>query len=125
DSRNAFTQAGRTSDENAVFAQLRELLHLRQQHPALRRGKYVHIFSDDRTLVYVRDFQQGRAAERLLMVMNNADQARKIEVSSRDTLLVKTTRLTRLWANQDASLAPGAKITVELPARSLSIYNVE
>jgi len=124
DSRNAFTQAGRTSDENAVFAQLRELLHLRQ-HPALRRGKYVHIFSDDRTLVYVRDFQEGRAAERLLILMNNADQARKVEVAVGDTLLAKTTKLTRLWANQDASLAPGAKITVELPARSLSVYTAE
>ena len=124
DSRNAFTQGGRTSDENTVFAQLRELLHLRQQHPALRRGKYVHIYSDDRTLVYLRDFQQGRAAERLLILMNNADQARKVKVTVGDTLLAKATRLTRLWANQDVSLALGTEITVELPARSLSIYNV-
>jgi hypothetical protein len=76
-------------------------------------------------MVYLRDFQQGRAAERLLIFMNNADQAQKVEVSIGDTLLAKTTRLTRLWANQDASLAPGTKITVELPARSLSIYNLE
>jgi len=113
DSRNAFTQGGRTSDENTVFAQLRELLHLRQQHPALRRGKYVHIYSDDRTLVYLRDFQQGRAAERLLILMNNADQARKVKVTVGDTLLAKATRLTRLWANQDVSLALGTEITVE------------
>ncbi|HEY6251171.1 MAG TPA: alpha-amylase family glycosyl hydrolase, partial [Candidatus Angelobacter sp.] len=78
DPRNAFTPAGRIAEEQKIFTQVRSLLHLRQQHPALQRGKYVHIFSDDRTFVYLRDFQEKKQAsarpERLLMLMNNADQ---------------------------------------------------
>jgi neopullulanase len=130
DSRNAFTQAGRTANEQKIFTHLRSLLLLRRQHPALRRGNCVHIFSDDRTFVYVRDYQaeaksSDQHSERLLMLMNNADQPRTVEVALRDTVLAQATKLVRLWADQDATLTPGAKITIALPARSLSIYTVE
>jgi glycosidase len=130
DSRNAFAQSGRTAEEQKTFAQVRDLLHLRQQHPALRRGKYINIFSDDRTLVYVRDLRAEAArpdqrSERLLVFMNNADQSRVVEVAVGDTLLAKATRLSRLWAEQDVSFTSRTRITVELPARSLSIYAVE
>ena len=130
DRRNAFTEAGRTDEEQKTFAQVRDLLHLRQQHPALRRGKFLHIFSDDRTFVYVRDFEAkaGRAdqgSERLLFFMNNADQPRTVEVAVGDTLLANATKFSRLWAEHDVSLASGTKMRVELPARSLSIYAVQ
>jgi hypothetical protein len=90
----------------------------------------LHIFSDDRTFVYVRDFQpradsSGQQAERLLMLMNNADQPRTVEVPISDTVLAHARKLTRVWADQDATLTSGSKILVELPARSLSIYAVE
>lgn len=130
DSRNAFTQEGRSADEQKIFAQIRSLLLLRRQHPALRRGKYLHIFSDARTFVYVRDFQSKPASpdehsERLLMLINNADQPRRVEVPVGDTVLAQSRKLTRVWADQDAMVTSGAKISVELPARSLSIYAVE
>jgi glycosidase len=131
DSRNAFTAEGRTVDEQKVFAKVRTLLHLRQQHPALRQGRYVHIFSDDRTFVYVRDFhepskgQEAQPAECLLMLMNNADQPRTVEVEIGDTMLAQTQTLTRISAEHDAVLSPGSKIKAELPARSLSIYKVD
>lgn len=121
DSRNAFTAEGRTSDEQKIFTHVRSLLHLRLQHPALRRGKYVHIFSDDRIFVYLRELQE----ERLLMLMNNADQARTVEVAISDTSLAQARMLVRISAEHDAELLPGEGIKVELPARSLSLYAVE
>ncbi len=131
DSRNAFTPGGRTADEQKVFVHVRSLLHLRRQHPALRWGSYVHIFSDDRTFAYVRDFRGGKKGqtkerpERLFMLMNNADHSRTVEVAIDDTLLAEAKALTRLEAEHEAALSPGSKIRVELPARSLSIYSVE
>jgi neopullulanase len=127
DPRNAFTVEGRTEDEQKIFAHVRNLLHLRQQHSALRQGKYVHIFSDERTFVYVRDFSEKarERPERLLMVMNNADQPRTVEIDVRETLLAQAKRLTRLSAEKDASLQPGARIAVQLGARSLNIYTVD
>ncbi len=121
DVRNAFTADGRTADEQKIFTQARRLLHLRQQHPALRRGSYIHIYSDEDTFVYVRDFQ----SERLLLLMNNASAARTIEIPVADTLLEKTKMLTRVMAEHDAEFLPGSKIRVELPARSLSMYKVK
>ena len=45
---------GRSADEQQLFEQVRRLLRLREQHPALRRGQYHHIFSDTRpSLLFV------------------------------------------------------------------------
>ena len=131
DAHNAFTAAGRTADEEKLFNHVRSLLHLRQQHPALRWGRYIHIFGDDNTLVYVRDFYQigkylkKKTPERLLLLMNNADQPRTVEVGISDTLLDEVKVLKKVMAEHDVVLSPGSKIKVELPARSLSIYSVE
>jgi glycosidase len=130
DQRNAFTPEGRTQDQQQVFTQLRALLHLRQQHPALRRGSYIHIFSDDQTFVYLRDFQGDikqttDQPERLLMLLNNADQPRTVQIEINDTPLAQARTLTKLKAAHDATLMPASKIKVELPPRSLSIYQVD
>jgi glycosidase len=131
DNRNAFTAEGRTSDEEKIFTSVRSLLHLRQQHPALRRGKYIHIFSDDSTFVYLRDFPAERKRktierpERLLMLMNNAGQPRTVNIDIGDTMLAQARGLTKILAEHDAVLREGPKIQVELPARSLSIYQVD
>ena len=130
DLRNAFTKEGRTADEEKIFANLRSLLHLRRQHVALRRGNYIHIFDDDRTFVYVRDFHarpQDTAvrSERLLMLMNNADQSRTVEVPIDDTILAEVNKLTPVMAENGAVLTPHSRIKVELPARSMSVYLIE
>jgi len=131
DRHNAFAATGRTPDEQKVFAQVQSLLHLRRLHPALRRGTYVHIFSDDRTFVYLRDLHShgkggaDKESERLLLMMNNADQPRAVEIDIGDTVLSQSRTLTRVWAGNDASLGPGPKMSVILPPRSLSIYAVQ
>ena len=134
DQHNAFTAEGRSPDEQRVLTDLRTLLHLRRQHPALRQGSYVHIFSDDQTFVYLRDLQgstkrkaqtSADQPERLLMLLNNADQVRVVEIEINDTPLAQTRALARLKAEHDATLMPATKIKVELPARSLSIYKVD
>jgi glycosidase len=128
DTRNAFTAEGRTEAERKVFDHVRGLLRLRGQHPALRRGNYVHIWNDERAFAYVRDFpgnQKAEKPERLLMLMNNSDQPHTVELPIADTLLANAKKLSPVMAEHDAMLSPADKITVELPARSLAIYAVE
>jgi neopullulanase len=60
DARNAFEAAGRTPDEESVHAHLRTLLRLRQETPALRRGKTVNLHVADHTWAYARVLD-GRA----------------------------------------------------------------
>lgn len=131
DTRNAFTDTGRTADEQKIFSHVRSLLHLRQERPALRWGTYTHIFSDDTTFVYLRDFRgaekkkNGERPETLLMLMNNADQPRTVEVQIGDTPLAAAKKLTSIMAAHEVRLSLGSSIKVELPAKSLSIYSVD
>lgn len=140
DQHNAFAAEGRTPDEQRVFSALQSLLHLRQQHPALRWGKQIDIFSDSQTYVYVRDFQLERRknqksskpdssqlnqSEQLLMLLNNADQERTVEIDVRDTPLEQAKELTAIKAVHNATVIPGSKIKAILPRRSLSIYQVD
>jgi glycosidase len=125
DKHNAFTSEGRTPEEQAVFAHVRDLLHLRQQHPALRRGKLIHIFGDDQAVAYVRQYAGGPddSAEQLLVVMNNADQARALELSLTDTPMATARSATKLMGAGEAELN-GLRIKVPVAARSLVIYQL-
>jgi glycosidase len=130
DQHNAFTADGRSHDEQQVFTELRSLLHFRQQHPALRWGRQIDIFTDDQTYVYLRDFKSGsqqtkRQPEQLLMLLNNADHQRTVEIEISDTPLAQARTLTKIKAEHDATLTPTSKIKVDLPAKSLNIYQVE
>ncbi|HLJ85512.1 MAG TPA: alpha-amylase family glycosyl hydrolase [Candidatus Angelobacter sp.] len=121
DERNAFTAEGRRPDEQKVFTYVRSLLSLRRGHPALRRGKYIHIFSDERTFAYIRDSE----SERLLMVMNTASEPRVVDLPIGGTLLAKAKEITTILAEHDARVSPGAMVTIELPALSMSVYQVK
>jgi glycosidase len=127
DARNAFTAQGRSPDEQQIFEQLRELLHLRQQHPALRRGRYNHIFSDNQTFAFIRALPGDgvQAQETLFMVMNNADHPRTIEIDLKDTPLEHAHRLTKLLAADNATFTAETKISVTVPERTLSIYQAK
>ncbi len=70
DARNAFEAAGRTADEESVHAHVRALLRLRQETPALRRGKTVNLHVADRSWAYARVLD-GRA----VVVAINTDAA--------------------------------------------------
>jgi glycosidase len=127
DKRDAFTAAGRTSEEQSVFTHVRDLLHLRQEHPALRGGELIHIFGDDQILAYVREYGGGPAghAEQLLMVMNNADKARTVELNISDTPIAKTRSITTLIGTGEAAVTNGPGIRVAVAARSLGIYQLQ
>ncbi|WP_165063418.1 alpha-amylase family glycosyl hydrolase [Paludisphaera rhizosphaerae] len=55
DPRDAFTQAGRTPDEDRLFQTFRALLHLRKTEPALRRGRQTTLVASDDAYVYSRE----------------------------------------------------------------------
>ena len=125
DQHDAFTAEGRTLEEQAVFVHVRKLLHLRREHPALRAGELIHILADDQVLAYVRRSAEGLGgrAEQLLIVMNNADQPRTVELDTGDTLIANTRSVTSLMGAGKAEVR-GPEIRVTLSPRSLSIYQL-
>lgn len=126
DKRDAFTSDGRTPQEQSVFTHVRELLQLRQEHPALRGGELIHIFADDQIFAFVRQHAASPdgPAEQLLVVMNNADQPKTIEFNIRDTPIAKARSMTTLMGTGNAELVDGPSIKVPVASRSVSIYQM-
>jgi neopullulanase len=54
DARNAFEAAGRTPREQELFVHVQKLLRLRQQQPALRRGRLINLHAERTSYVYAR-----------------------------------------------------------------------
>jgi glycosidase len=131
DPRDAFTSPGQSPEEREIFAHVHALLRLRQEHTALRVGKLSFVFSDDQTYAFLREssgeIDRGKTGqgERLLMVMNNGDLARTIELDIRDTPIAGAHAVTTLMGTGEAELTAGRQVRVLVSARSLNIYRVD
>jgi len=119
DSRNAFTAAGRTPEQQDVFSHVQSLLTLRENHPALRTGKQWHIGWDDSYYAFLRDLPE----EKIFVVYNNAGKIRDLEIPISDTPMENARELTPIFGNVNATIDAG-KIRVSLPARSIAIFTV-
>ena len=119
DKQNAFTEDGRTSEQQQVFLAVRNLLEIRRQHTALRTGKLFHIFSDDDSYLFVRQTED----ERLLIVFNNASKPRTLTLQQANTPLAGRLRATLLYGSGSAEIN-GREMKVIAPAQSISILSL-
>ena len=119
DPQNAFTPAGRTAEQQDVFAHLQSLLALRKNHPALRTGKQWHIGWDDNYYAFLRELPE----EKLLVVYNNAGQARTIEIPVDDTPLEPARQLQPVFGNGSAEVIAG-RVRVSVPAQAIVVLSV-
>jgi glycosidase len=67
DSRNAFSEKGRTDRENYIFTKLKVMLDIRKENQALSCGSTVHFPPKDNFYVYFREYMENK----LLMIANN------------------------------------------------------
>lgn len=77
---NSFTSAGRSGDAALVFDRMRELLHFRQDHPALRRGSLTQLLVNADQYAYLRTSPE----EYVLVVLNRAGSAKPLEIDVDD-----------------------------------------
>jgi hypothetical protein len=119
DPKNAFTQAGRTPEQQNVFDYVRSLLQLRQSHVALRQGRHHHVGWGENYYAFVRETE----TEKVLIVFNNAASEQEIRLPVRDTSLESARDLTPILGSANAILKDGT-LEVALPAKTLGIYNV-
>lgn len=102
DERSAFTEAGRTDLENEVFSFLRQLLHLRQQHPALTEGKLVHYpmnWNND-VYKYLRLHEKGK----ILVLINGQNEAKEVDLSELEPILGSRIKVLNLLNSEELSL---------------------
>lgn len=117
DLRNAFTASGRTPEQQDVFAHVQSLLALRQAHPALRTGKQSHIGWDDSYYAFVRELPD----EKLLVVYNNAESVRDLNIPLADTPMQNAHQLQPLFGKAPATIVEGvARVTVT--PRSIAVF---
>jgi neopullulanase len=120
DPQNAFTESGRTPEQQKIFVPVRELLQLRRTHSALRTGRLFHIFSDDDSYVFVRQNDD----ERLLVVFNNLQKSRTLELTKVNTPLAEMLRSTSIYGNASVRIA-GEEVTVTAPPQSISVFSLD
>lgn len=73
DSRNAFTQEGRTTEEDAAYNYLKGLLQWRQNKEVVHYGKLKHFVPDDNVYVYFRYNEK----ECIMVALNNNERELK------------------------------------------------
>jgi len=74
DRLNAFTPADRTAMQQEMFVWTRSWLKLRAQHPALRQGSVVSLFSDDNVYVFARQAEN----ETVIIAFNRDAEEKKV-----------------------------------------------
>jgi glycosidase len=115
DSRDAFTAAGRTPEEQPLFAAYRELLQLRKATPALRRGTLTDLVAHENIYVYLRQYQ----AERVVVALNLGKAPAEAPLPSGLSGPAERLYGTARWID-----APGGP-RLELPAESVSIVRLK
>lgn len=83
DSRNAFTEQGRTPDENNMFNYFRTLLNYRKNHPVLQTGKLTQFIPENGIFVYFRHNERSC----VMVVMNNNQEEKAISTARYSELL--------------------------------------
>jgi len=120
DARNAFTEEGRTQEQQKIFAYVQTLLRLRREHAALSVGRLWHLFSDEVSYVFMRETEE----ERVMVILQNSPQARELRFTLADTDAQNVSRVSRLFGEANAELV-GKEIHVRAPGESVSIFSLE
>ena len=119
DTKRAFVEAGRTPEQEAIFAYVQALLRLRREHTALSSGRLWHLFSDEASYVFMRETEE----ERVMVIFQNLPQAREFWFTLADTPAQNTAKVSRLFGEADAELA-GKELHIHAPAQSVSIFSL-
>ena len=120
DSCNAFTKTGRSAEQQDIFAHTQTLLKIRQQHPALRRGKQEHVAVADNYYAFTRETE----GDRLLVVFHNAPNPESLNLTLAGTSISAARELNPVFGPSTGMLDNG-RLSLQLAPRSLTIFEVK
>ena len=120
DSRNAFTQQGRTAAENDVFNHLAKLGTLRRELEPLRRGRSLDLFDAEQQYAYAR--LTDKAA--VIVIFNNDTKPAEVDfdISFISRQIATDATLKDALGNLADIKMNDGKIKASIPARSAGIY---
>jgi glycosidase len=130
DTQNAFTAAGRTLEQNEMYDWVARLLHFRNRHPVFGDGGQQTLLVDATSLVYLRarDLQSGCGAgdkDRVLVAVNNGDQAATLQIDPVDTALGGCTHFVPEAGTQVPAVRKMGQWVLTLGPKQSAIYTIE
>ncbi len=111
DERSVFDPEGRTPEEADMFDFLQQLLHLRQEHPALTRGDLTHYPPQWNNNVY--RYLRSTPEETILVVVNGYEDARRVDLSELADRLPARGRFVDLMTGRELTIDLGRGVDVE------------
>ncbi len=121
---DAFTAAGRTSDQQLAFDSLKKLLALRRLHPVLQSGDEQVVHADADALVFVRSLTSAGAVEHIVVAVNKARAARSVQVLTDATALEGLQHANVLQGDSGGLLIAPHSITLQLAPESATIVEI-
>jgi glycosidase len=120
DAHNAFTSAGRTPEQQAVFAHLQKLLQLHREHKALQGGEETDLLASKTAFAFLR----SKDTDRVLVVLNSDAAEQTVQIATEGTPVAGAHQLTPL-DNATAGQIAGANLQVTIAPMSVAIYQVQ
>ena len=120
DKQNAFTQSGRTPEQQEIFSHVQKLLSLRKEHPALRHGQLWHISWDESSYAFARTTSE----ERLLVVFNSGATTKTLRLPFAGTPLQGAQKLTPLLGKGGDVETKNDSADLMLAPNQLEIFSV-
>lgn len=109
DTRNAFTQDGRIKEENDIYNFLRNLIHLRNDYPALSTGKLTHFPPEHDVYLYFRTLEN----EKMMIVVNNNRSKSSADLRTMKDFVSEKSKLINVRTQEEVSLDSEMKLTIE------------
>jgi neopullulanase len=117
DPKNAFTEGGRTAEQQEIFSFVQNLLRVRREHPALSEGRQWDLLSDDSGFVFLRESDE----EKILVAFNLSKSARELHVAVGETPAAGAAGSQKLLGDGRVEVG-GREIVVRAPAQSISVF---
>lgn len=118
DKRNAFTQQGRTREEQDLFEYIRKLTRLHAELEPLKRGELISLYVSEQQYAYARKVSRKVA----IIVINNDTKPATLEFDVKPGGLGDGVLLVdRLGQLTEVQISSG-KIRIPLPPRSASLF---
>jgi glycosidase len=131
DSTSAFTAAGRTPQQQAMYTWVQGLLDLRAHHTALQTGAQQNLLADDSGFVFARiagapgskdSSSSPASSEIVLVLMNKSGASRIFHLDFTRTALDGIDSLAPLWNTKDTVTVTQNRCDVNVGAEQLVVF---
>ncbi|HEX8558487.1 MAG TPA: alpha-amylase family glycosyl hydrolase [Pyrinomonadaceae bacterium] len=120
DARDAFEKSGRTPAEQRMFEWTRDLLRVRREQAALRRGSLTDLHFDDDSYAFARTHE----GETVVVALNRSAAPKALTIPAAYLDAREGARLEPLFAAKDRPAVAAGSLRLTVPARAAVIYKL-